>query len=93
MANTFSALKRIRQIERRTRINRIRKSRLRTQIRKLRRALEAKDVKTAAALLPQTFRIIDRAAKWGIIKRNTAARYKSRLHRRLKALTPAAPAA
>jgi small subunit ribosomal protein S20 len=93
MANTFSALKRIRQIERRTRINRIRKSRLRTQIRKMRRALEAKDVKAAEALLPQTFSIIDRAAKWGIIKRNTAARYKSRLHRRLKALMAAAPAA
>lgn len=90
MANTFSALKRIRQTKRRTAINRIRKSRLRNQIRKLRRALEAKDLPTAEALLPKTFSIIDRAAKWGIIKRNTAARYKSRLHRRLKALAAAA---
>lgn len=90
MANTFSALKRIRQIEGRTRINRVRKSRLRNQIRKLRRAVEAKDVATAQALLPQTFSVIDRAAKWGIIKPNTAARYKSRLHRRLKALGAAA---
>lgn len=90
MANTFSALKRIRQIERRTRINRARKTRLRHQIRKLRRALDAKDLKAAEALLPQTFRIIDRAAKWGIIKRNTAARYKSRLHQRLKTLVAAA---
>ncbi|MGC8792652.1 MAG: 30S ribosomal protein S20, partial [Bryobacteraceae bacterium] len=61
--------------------------------RKLRRALELRDVKTAEALLPQTFSIIDRAAKWGIIKHNTAARYKSRLHRRLKALAAAAAAA
>lgn len=90
MPNTYSALKRVRQIERRTRINRMRKSRLRHQIRALRRALESKDLAAAQALLPKTFSIIDRAAKWGIIKRNTAARYKSRLHRRLKALAAAA---
>jgi len=90
MANTFSALKRIRQTERRTRVNRMRKSRMRHQIRALRRALDNKDLKTAQALLPKTFSLIDRAAKWGIIKRNTAARYKSRLHRRIKALSAAA---
>lgn len=89
MANTYSALKRARQIERRTEINRMRKSRLRHQIRALRRVLEQKDVGAAQALLPKTFSLIDRAAKWGIIKRNTAARYKSRLHRRLKALAAA----
>ncbi|HXG33846.1 MAG TPA: 30S ribosomal protein S20 [Bryobacteraceae bacterium] len=86
MANTFSALKRVRQTRRRTLINRVRKSRLRHQIRKLRRLLEAKDVAAAQAELPRTFSLIDRAAKWGIIKKNTAARYKSRLHLRLKAL-------
>jgi len=89
MANTYSALKRARQIERRTRINRIRKSRLRHQIRAFRRLLDNKDVKAAQALLPKTFGLIDRAAKWGIIKSNTAARYKSRLHRRLKVLAAA----
>ncbi len=86
MANTISALKRIRQTERRTMVNRRSKSRLRHQIRAMRRALLSKDVKLAQSLLPKTFSLVDRSAKVGIIKRNTAARYKSRLHLRLKAL-------
>jgi small subunit ribosomal protein S20 len=90
MANHFSALKRVRQEERRTIINRSRKTRLRHQIRAMRRLLEQKDAGAAEALLPQTFSMIDRAAKWGIVKKNTAARYKSRLHARLKSLVPAA---
>jgi len=89
MANTFSALKRARQQERRTEINRRRKSRLRHQIRAFRRLLEQKDAKGAESQLPKTFSLIDRAAKWGIIKKNTAARYKGRLSRRLKVLAAA----
>ncbi len=92
MANTYSALKRVRQAERRTEINRKNKSRLRHQIRTMRRALAGKDPKAAIALLPPTFSIIDRAAKTGIIKKNTAARYKSNLHKRVKAIE-ARPAA
>ena len=86
MANTISALKRSRIAERRTLINRMRKSRLRHQIRSMRRVLEAKDVKAAEALVPKTFSLIDRSAKWGIIKSNTAARYKSRMTLRLRKL-------
>ena len=86
MANTYSALKRVRQIERRTEINRKNKTRLRHQIRAMRRALTSKDAKAANDLLPKTFSMIDRSAKFGIIQKNTAARYKSRLHLRVKAL-------
>jgi small subunit ribosomal protein S20 len=86
MANTYSALKRVRQTERRTEVNRKNKSRLRHQIRAMRRALTAKDGKTASGLLSTTFSVIDRSAKSGIIKKNTAARYKSKLHLRVKAL-------
>ena len=86
MANTYGALKRVRQTERRTEVNRKNKTRLRHQIRAMRRALTGKDPKTAADLLPKTFSIIDRSAKSGIIKKNTAARYKSKLHLRVKAL-------
>jgi small subunit ribosomal protein S20 len=86
MANTYSAIKRVRQTERRTEVNRKNKTRLRHQIRAMRRALTGKDAKAAAALLPQTFSEIDRSAKLGIIKKNTAARYKSKLHLRVKAL-------
>ena len=86
MANTYSALKRVRQDERRTEYNRKNTTRLRHQIRAMRRALLGKDAKAAAELLPKTFSIIDRSAKSGIIKKNTAARYKSKLQQRVKAL-------
>ena len=86
MANTFSSLKRARQTKQKTMVNRLRKTRLRHQVRSVRRLIEQKDAKGAAAVLPATFSLIDRAAKWGIIKRNTAARYKSRITARLKSL-------
>jgi small subunit ribosomal protein S20 len=87
MANTYSALKRIRQTERRTEYNRKNKSRLRHQIRAMRRAIQEKNAAKAGELLSATFSLIDRAAKTGIIKKNTAARYKSKLHLRVKALS------
>ena len=86
MANTYSALKRVRQTDRKTEYNRQNKTRLRHQIREMRRALTGKDPKAALALLPKTFSVIDRSAKFGVIKKNTAARYKSKLHLRVKAL-------
>lgn len=86
MANTLSSLKRVRSTERQTEVNRMRKTRLRHQIRTIRRLLDAKDGNGAQAALPQTFSLVDRSAKWGIIKKNTAARYKSRLVKRVKAL-------
>jgi small subunit ribosomal protein S20 len=89
MADHYSALKRARQSEAKTAVNRSRKSRLRHEIRALRRKLDENDAEGAETLLPKAFSVIDRAAKWGIIKANTAARYKSRLHSRLKALAEA----
>jgi len=86
MANTYSALKRVRQAERRTEVNRQNKTRLRRQIRAMRRVLASKDAKAAAEMLPKTFSLIDRSAKIGVIKMNTAARYKSNLHLKVKAL-------
>jgi len=88
MANTFGALKRVRQTERRTQFNRFAKTRLRHQIRAMRRALSAKapvaaDVKSVMAA---TFSLVDKAARKGYIKRGTAARYKSRLHSRAKVI-------
>jgi len=84
MANTVSSLKRVRITERRTAVNRSRKSRLRHQIRSMRRLLDLKDAAGAQKIVPQTFSLVDRAAKWGIIKKNTAARYKSRMTLRLR---------
>lgn len=87
MANTVSALKRVRITARRTDVNRARRSRLRHQIRAMRRLLDAKDASAASAMIPQTFSMVDRAAKWGIIKKNTAARYKSRMTLHLRKLS------
>jgi small subunit ribosomal protein S20 len=86
MANTFSAVKRVRQTVTRTLFNRQNKTRLRNQIRAMRRALASKDATAANQLLAKTFSLIDRSAKLGIIKKNTAARYKSKLHGRVKSL-------
>ena len=87
MANTVTSLKRVRITERRTIINRVRKTRLRHQIRAMRRLLDQKDTQGATKLLPATFSVVDRAAKWGIIKKNTASRYKSRLTLRVRKLS------
>lgn len=89
MANTVSSLKRVRIAERRTVINRMRKSKLRHQIRAMRRMLDQKDAQGANKMIPATFSLVDKAAKWGIIKRNTAARYKSRLNLRVRKLIAA----
>jgi small subunit ribosomal protein S20 len=87
MANTFGALKRARQTDRRTAFNRIAKTRLRHQIRALRQALAAKTPVSAEIMtvMAATFSLVDKAARKGYIKRGTAARYKSRLHHRAKA--------
>ena len=89
MANHVTALRRVRITERRTIVNNARRSRLRTGLKALRRLMEAKDASAAAAIVPMTFSIVDRAAKWGVIKKNTAARYKSRITLRLRKLQAA----
>ncbi len=88
MANTFGALKRVRQTERRTAFNRFAKTRLRHQIRAMRRALAAKTPSAGDlhTVLSATFSLVDKAARKGYIKSGTAARYKSRLHSRVKAV-------
>jgi small subunit ribosomal protein S20 len=90
MANTISSIKRGRIEARRTEFNQQNKTRLRHQIRIMRKALAAKDPKSALEALASTFSVIDRAARAGIIKSNTAGRYKSRMHARVKAMQPAA---
>ena len=89
MANTVSSIKRVRTTEHRTEVNKARKSRLRFQIRAMRKLLEAKNATGATDALPRTYSIIDKAAKQGIIKKNTASRYKGRLTARVKALAAA----
>jgi len=84
MANRVQALKRVRQAERRTAFNRFARTRLRHQIRTMRRAHAAKEHGDLKTVMNGTFSLIDRAARKGYIKRGTAARYKSRIHKRVK---------
>lgn len=87
MANTKSAIKNIRKNARRRTINQARTSRLRTQIKKLRAALGAKDSPAASRELVRTISVIDRSIRKGVLHRNTAARYKSRLTKAVRNLS------
>jgi small subunit ribosomal protein S20 len=86
MANHKSAEKRVRQTEKRNQINRSNRSKLRTQIKKLRSAVAASDKKQSDELLLPTVSLIDKAVNKGLIHRNTAARYKSRLTKHVSEL-------
>ncbi|MBV9216612.1 MAG: 30S ribosomal protein S20 [Acidobacteria bacterium] len=79
MANHKSAEKRVRQNAKRNEINRSNRSKLRTSIKKLRASVAAHDKAGSTELLNPTISLIDKAVNKGIIHKNTAARYKSRL--------------
>ena len=79
MPNHKSAEKRMRQSERRRKINRSHRTRVRGSIKKLRGALEAGDAKNLKELLPETISTIDKAVQKGVLHKNAAARHKSRL--------------
>ena len=97
MANTSSALKRMRQNEKRRLRNRIVRSQVRTAVKSARTALEetGSDPRSTVA---EAIRALDKAVTKGVIHRNTAARKKSALARRLapggglRAASGAAPA-
>jgi small subunit ribosomal protein S20 len=86
LAHSLSAIKRVRQNEKRRVRNRGHRTRLRTQIKKLRQAIEAGNAEEAKKLLPGTVSLVDVMVKKGVIHRNAGSRYKSRLSRRLAAL-------
>ena len=80
---TKSALKANRQNIKRREANRQMRSRLRTALKAIRASLDAKDLSGAKTALNKTVSIVDKMATKGIIHRNTAGRYKSRLSARL----------
>lgn len=79
MPNHKSAKKRVRQNEKRRAVNRTRRSGLRTQIKKLRASVAGNEQTQSQELLTPTVSAIDKAVNKGILHKNTAARYKSRL--------------
>jgi small subunit ribosomal protein S20 len=86
MANTKSAQKAVRKIERRTAVNKSRRSQMRTYVRKVEEAIAAKDAKGAAEALRGAEPLVARAAQKGILHKNTASRKISRLAKRVKAI-------
>lgn len=82
MANTKSAKKRAEIAIKRTARNKMVKSSLRTAVRKYR---EAVGTENGTALLSQAFAALDKAASKGVIHKNTAARKKARLAKKLAA--------
>jgi small subunit ribosomal protein S20 len=79
MANHKSAEKRVRQTAKRNAINRSNRGQLRTKIKGLRGAIAHHDKTLSQESLGSTVSLIDKAVNKGLIHKNTAARYKSRL--------------
>ncbi|PZO77227.1 MAG: 30S ribosomal protein S20 [Mesorhizobium amorphae] len=90
MANTSSAKKATRKIERRTEVNKARRSRVRTFVRKVEEAIASGDQAAAAQALQAAQPELMRAATKGVVHRNTASRKVSRLAKRVKALAATA---
>ncbi len=86
MANHQSALKRIRQNKKRRLYNRDFRNRARTLVKKARAAIESGDVAAARESTHIAIRDLDKAASRGIIKKENAARRKSRLMKQLASL-------
>ena len=85
MATHQSALKAHRQSVKNREHNRQFRSRLRNALKSVRTAIDGKDKAAAKTALKETVSLIDRMASKGVIHRNAAARYKSRLQTRLEA--------
>ena len=86
MANTSSAKKMVRKIERRTAVNKARRSRVRTYLRKVEEAIASGDMNSAEAALKVAQPELHRAVTKGIFHKNKAARYKGRLNAKVKAM-------
>lgn len=85
MPTSLSARKRVRQAAKRRLRNRRVKATVKTQVRKVEAALESGDVEAARAAYAAAARLIDKAVSKSVLHRNTAARRKSRLARRINA--------
>ena len=86
MANSPQATKRARQAEGRRHHNVARRSMLRTHIKTVIKAIDTGDKDAAEAAYKLAAPIIDRIAQQGLIHKNKAARHKSRLHAKIRAL-------
>ncbi len=86
MANTKSAIKRIKQNEKRRTRNRVYRGRARTYVKKARLAIENGDLDNARAATLEAISALDKAAQKGVLHDNNASRRKGRLMKQLAAL-------
>ena len=86
MANTKSAIKRIRRISNQTTVNKSRKSRFRNAIKKMNSYLVEKNKKEALAYLPKLNSELMKIAKTGVIKKENASRNISRITKKINSL-------
>ena len=86
MANTKSAIKRIRRISRQTIVNKSRKSKFKNAIKKMNILLDEKKKKDALEYLPKLNSELMKVAKTGIIKKQNASRNISRITKKINAL-------
>ena len=86
MANTKSAIKKIRRISRQTAVNKSRKSKFKNAIKKMNLFLNSKKKKEALAFLPKLNSELMKIAKTGIVKKKNASRNISRITKKISAL-------
>ena len=86
MANTKSAIKRIRRILKQTTVNKGRKSKFKNVIKKMNLLLDSKKKKEALAFLPKLNSELMKVSKTGIIKKQNASRNISRITRKINVL-------
>ena len=86
MANTKSAIKRIRRIVRQTAVNKTRKSRYRNAIKKMNLLIDSKKKSEALKFLPKLNSELMKVAKTGIIKKQNASRNVSRLTKKIASI-------
>jgi len=83
LPNTTSAMRHLRVSQKRRLRNRLIRSRANTFVKKAKRLIEAGQLDEARTMTAQATSALDKAAEKGVIHRNTAARKKSRLMKRL----------
>ncbi len=86
MANTKSAIKRIRRISKQTSVNKTRKSRYKNAIKKMNVLLEKKDKSEALKFLPKLNSELMKIAKSGVIKKQNASRNISRITKKISSI-------
>ena len=86
MANTKSAIKKIRRITKQTSVNKARKSRYKNALKKMNLLIEKKDKSEAIKFLPKMNSELLNVAKSGIIKKQNASRNVSRISKKISLL-------